>query len=129
MDSTAVIALMRGLYPVLTTSVAPDAFLLAWYNHMVFVAGEIFVTRRPWAVAHLLAHISIIENPEGLLPPGYGLIGISSISTGDLSVSYTDPGSAASSIFTDAWLARTTGGACFIQLRDSTAAIVVPRVY
>ena len=129
MDSTAIIALMRGMYPALTSLVAPDAFLLAWYNHIVFIAGEAFETRRPWAVAHLLAHISIIENPAGLLPPGYGLVGISSLSTGDLSVSFSDPGAAASSIFTDAWLARTTGGMAYLQLRESTASITLPRAY
>jgi len=123
---------MRQMWPQITTLVASDAFLIAWFPWVQAFVGTGFGAYKYIAMANLLAHVVLRLDPEGVLGGGGGGIyngPVRSISTASISVSYGGATAATGSVTgVDAELLTTVAGSAFIALRNTRAAIMTPRV-
>lgn len=124
---TAILALVRALYPEITTGLVPDVWLSAWAPWAATVVGPEWSTAQPTGIALLLAHRALrspaMSGAGASTAPGP----VASIGTGALSQSWgswqgsiTRPG--------DAELMTTDAGRAFVQLRSTIPAYVAPCV-
>lgn len=120
MTATSAIALTRVLWPAVTDTAAPDAFLTAWYDDAAARAGDAyFGTSREMAVAHLLAHAAYRVLPSlnggNVASPG----AVSAATSSRRSVTYGGKSASDHAMtMADAELATTRPGQAYIALRD-----------
>lgn len=124
LSTSAVAAKARALWPHLPAAPADPADdpLTAWQPWAERIAGTVFGTARLEAVAHLVAHaVTRSQEDAGGSPAG----NVTALRTGSLSASFGAPSAAPGS---DAELATSRPGSAYLALRDSIAAIAVPRM-
>ena len=118
-----VIALMRVLWPSVTSDRASDDFLKAHLESIrLLVSITKFGAQYDFAIAHLLAHVGIWINPTGEpRPPGQLL----NKQTGAISVGFGKIVGPANSL-SDASYTFTSPGVQYLTIRSSLASVTAP---
>ncbi len=129
-SSATIIALMRQLWPQVTTAAASDAWCEAWIPNIRSFAGTNFGTYQTYAFAHLLAHFAYRVDQNGILGSGGAGIGaVMSLGTGKLSASFGAGMEGLIVGMTDAEFGTTRPGCAYLALRGTIASINAPRVF
>lgn len=116
------VALVRAMWPLITTAIASDVYLETWFEDACDACGLAWYgSRRLRAVAAMLAHLALRHDPNGVLAEGAAGLArtgqIASVSTKSRSISWAIGGAPAPASFTDADLATTKPGMYLLTLK------------
>lgn len=122
------IALMRALYPQITTGAASDAYLSAWLPWARSMTGALsWGAQYDRGVAMLIAHRAMMDDPAGLLGGGAPPGPVRSISTLGMSLS-VDPAVPATAGAWSQQLATTRAGRDYLAVMRTLPAYVLPHM-